>query len=210
MTETLDPDRAFALTHVPSPAKPAVEALFALDVRLGTIVATTTQPMVGQMRMTWWHEALSGLAAGDQRGEPVLDALAATVVGNAGIDGAMLARLVEGWEVLLDPLPLDEAALATYAEARGAALFALVAHVLGQPSEGAAGRSWVLADFAWRCSDAETAGRARGMAAETLRSGPEVATLPRALRILARLAAADVRNGAPVPRTFWRLLTTIR
>lgn len=210
MTDTLDPDRAFALTHVPPGAKPAVEALFALDVRLGAIVATTTQPMVGQMRMTWWHEALSGLNAGDERGEPVLDALAASVVGKAGIDGTMLARLVEGWEVLLDPLPLDDDTLATYADARGGALFALVARAVGQHTDGAAGAGWALADFAWRCSDADTAMRARRMAGERLGDTRQVGALPRSLRILARLARADVANGAPLPRTFWRLLTAIR
>lgn len=206
----LDPDRAFALTHVSQGAKPAVEALFALDARLGAIVATTTQPMVGQMRMTWWHEALSGLSAGDQRGEPVLDALAESVIGNGGIDGTMLARLVEGWEILLDPLPLDNDLLATFAEARGAALFALVARALGQVSDGTAGKGWALADFAWRCSDADTAARARTLAVESLGDKRRIADLPRPLRILARLASADVQNGAPLPRTFWRLLISIR
>lgn len=209
MTDTLDPDRAFALTHVPQAARSAVQALFTLDVRLGSIVATTTQPMVGQMRMTWWHEALTTLKPGEQRGEPVLDALAASVLDRGNIDGAVLARLVEGWEVLLDPLPLGEDALATYADARGAALFRLVATALGQPSDTGAGEGWALADFALRCSDRGTASRARAMAGQALNSA-RMGDLPRPLRILARLAAADVRHGASVPRSFWRLLTVIR
>lgn len=210
MTEALDPDRTFALTHVPGVIRPAVEAVFALDVRLGTIVASTTQPMVGQMRMTWWHEALTTLNAGEERGEPVLDALAGSVIGHQGIDGAMLARLVEGWEVLLDPLPLGEEALATYADARGTALFGLVAALLGQQSGGGhAGRGWALADFAWRCSDVETAAGARALAGDAM-DGARLGDLPRPLRILTRLAVADIRHGAPVPRSFWRLLTVIR
>jgi phytoene synthase len=209
VTEALDFDRAFALTHVPHDAKPAIEALFALDARLGTIVATTTQPMVGQMRMTWWHEAVSGLKAGDERGEPVLDALAAHILGHAGIDGAALAGLIDGWEVLLDPLPLGENVLATYADARGGTLFSLVARVLGKPIDVVAGRGWALADFAWHCSDAATATRARMMANDMLTSA-RMSDLPRPLRALARLARADVRHGAPERRSFWRLSASIR
>jgi hypothetical protein len=121
----------------------------------------------------------------------------------------MLARLIEGWEVLLDPLPLGAEALSTYADARGAALFGLIARALGGQSDDGAGRGWALADFAWRCSDAGTATRARDLAATALSSAKQ-GKLPRPLRILARLALSDVRNGAPVPRTFWRLLSAIR
>ena len=209
MTDLFDDDRNFALLHAPFPARAAISALWTLDQRLGAIVAGTTQPMVGQMRMTWWHEALTTLKTDGRRGEPVLDALADNVLGRMGIDGVALARLVEGWEVMLDPLPLGTDLLATYADARGSALFSLTARLLGRTSDDAAGRGWALADFAGRCSDPETATRARAMAAEAF-AAASIGRLPRPLRILARLAAGDIRRGAPIPRTFWRLVASIR
>ncbi|MEP6786345.1 MAG: squalene/phytoene synthase family protein [Sphingomonadales bacterium] len=205
----LDPDRAFALTHVPHAVRPALAALWALDQRLGSIVVSTTQPMVGQMRMTWWHEALTTLQAGVQRGEPILDALAEHVVGSHDIAGPVLARLVEGWEVLLDPLPFEEDVLQTYGEARGDRLFTLSAQMLGQSCDNGAGRGWALTDFALRCSDPGTGKRA-GMLARQALAKARIGRLPRALRVLARFASNDLRHGVPVPRTFWRLIASIR
>ena len=194
---------------MPHPARPAVAALFALDQRLGAIVATTTQPMVGQLRMTWWHDALTTLKPGDRRGEPVLDALAAHVLTPGDGGGPMLARLVEGWEGLLDPPPLADDVLAAHGDARGAALFSLVARAMGGTSDDAAGRGWALADYARRSADADTAARARTMAADAF-AAARIATLPRPLRALARLAGHDVRGGGGARRSLMRLIASIR
>lgn len=198
VTGPIDPDRDFALVHVPTSTRDAVAALWALDAALGRIVASTSQPMIGQMRLTWWHDAM---LAG-RGGEPVLAALT-THVHPIGIDGAALVPLVEGWEVLLDPLPLGADALYVHARARGDTLFALSAQAMGCPIAAGAGGGWALADFAGRCSDAVTARAAYAQARLRLRS---VDRLPRALRILAHLAARDAAAERRTPRTRWQLL----
>jgi phytoene synthase len=36
-------------------------AVQALDLELESVVAGTTEPMIGEIRLAWWREALQGL-----------------------------------------------------------------------------------------------------------------------------------------------------
>lgn len=193
-----DPERALVLAYAPADRREALGLLWRLDEQLGRIVATTTDPMVGQMRLTWWHDALAKLGEGHAPAEPLLQALAAI----PGLDGKTLTPLIEGWEVLLDPLPLDTDALCTFAEGRGAGLFAAAAGLLGggeAPGLGEAGRLWALVDLAFHISDRITAERAIAVArAITLPNH-----WPRSLRplgALATLARRDAAAGLDRPR----------
>jgi phytoene synthase len=196
-----DAERVLALGHVPKSHRPAVAALWQLDETLGRIVATTTEPMIGQMRLTWWHERLCALDAGERAAEPILAKMAVDVLPH-DVKGVDLALLIEGWEALLEPLPLSETTLTTYAEQRGGALFRMTDRLLGEQGSDAAGEGWALMDFALKCSDPVTAGRAAAMAADRLRTIPRMA---KPLRILARLARAKalrrLQSAAdPLPR----------
>lgn len=183
-------------------------ALWTLDATLGTIVASTTQPLVGQLRLTWWHEALSGLDKATVRGEPVLAALAGDVIATGRVDAAALALLVEGWEALLEPMPLDRVALESYADGR-AAMFDLSAAILGTLGDRPSARGWALADFALRCSDDVTAGRAWDLTAVALADAC-MSGLPRSLRSLARLTEADCALRERAKRSLWRRLRSLR
>lgn len=202
MIELADPDRAFALGHVPEPRRDAVASLWALDELLGQIVATTTQPMVGMMRLMWWRDAMSSGAGG----HPVLAGLTSVVA--RGIDRAALVTIVDGWEELLEPLPLTCGQLERYAQKRGACLFELTARLCDVTCPAVAGEGWALADFGLRCSDAMTSARALDMARVAL-AATDLATVPRPLRILVRLARRDVAAGQRVARTPWRLLRSV-
>jgi phytoene synthase len=69
--EALAAERALAIGYAPADRRAGLATLFALDARLGDILRTTREPMVGQMRLTWWHAALSGLGQDPPRAEPV-------------------------------------------------------------------------------------------------------------------------------------------
>lgn len=198
--EIVNQDLRFALLHAAPPARDAMAAVLALDETLGAIVAHTRDLFVGQLRLTWWHEALSTLQPSEHRGQPILDALAAS----RQVEPLRLLPIVEGWEALLDPLPLPDAALLAYATGRGATLFDAISRLSCGVTASSAGEVWALAEFANRCSDADTVSRAWSIAAARPMSLP--AGLPRPLRILARLAHADVVARARVERTRWRLL----
>ena len=53
-----DPERTLAVAYAPADKRPALTALFALDERFGAVVSSTSEPMIGLMRLAWWRERL--------------------------------------------------------------------------------------------------------------------------------------------------------
>lgn len=203
---SVDPERWLAVAYAPVGKRAGLGALFALDVTLGNVVASTTEPMIGAMRLAWWREAIEKLAGGEAPAEMVLQALDASLVRhNPGI-APMLAAMVDGWLALIEVDPLDEEALEIHAQARGAALFALAARHLGQDGLGEDnvrqwGRGWALVDLAARLSQPEARDRAIMMARRALMAKGRG---PRPLRALMALARRDAgtnlrarRPGSP-------------
>jgi phytoene synthase len=186
-----DPERALTLAYAPRAVRPALSLLWRLDEQLGAVVARGGDPAVVQMRLTWWHDALQNL----EHSRPV-DPLLIDLAETPRIDPHSLLPLIDGWEALLDPLPLSDEALTLHAEARGACLFRAAARLLRSDEEpaAAAGRLWSLVDLAFRISDRTTAERALSLAL------PVERRLPPALAPLPALAARDIRRGLDRPR----------
>lgn len=209
-------ERALAISYAPAAARPALAALLALDGRLGAILRATREPLVGQMRLTWWHDALHALDRAPPPAEPVLLALSAEVL-PCGVSGATLAAMVDGWEALLAE-PLDAAWIRRFAEARGGTLFRAGAAVLGVDTIGrgaadaaiaGAGEGWALADLAGNLADAGMASQARTLASERLAAAfaHRWSRATRPLGALALLARADLAGTPPgSPRRVARLL----
>lgn len=211
-----DPERSLALSYAAAARRPGLAALFALDDRLAAILRSTREPLIGQMRLTWWYEALRRLDIAPSPAEPVLAALQDTVL-PSGVSGAMLGKLTDGWDVLLEP-DLDDAAIERFGRDRGRHLFELAAHILSVSDDriGLAGEGWALADLAHRLT--ETSGRdlARARAREALDAAmrgrwPSSA---RALGALAVSARFDTGSESPLPgsprrvaRLAWHRLT---
>lgn len=196
------PDRALALGYARTGGE-TLHALFALDVTLARLALGTKEPLVAQMRLTWWHDALR---SAQPPAHPILRALSA-------VDGARAAAMVDGWQLLLDAP--DDAALAGFAHARGG-LFALAAAAIhADDPVDAAGRGWALADLALLTADPALARRARAAAAPLLAqaTGQHWSASGRALGALAHLARIDLdvpphEGGARrVARLAWHRLT---
>jgi phytoene synthase len=183
----LDPDRQLALAYAPARVRPALEALWRLDVTFAAILAAGRDPMASRLRLAWWREALEALDAGDPSAEPLLQALAAHVL-PSGVSGAELARMEEAWEILLSDQPLTADEQALYAALRGGLLFAQSARLLGAPDfpVEAAGQGWALVDLARHGSGRDDV---RIPGAESR------ARWPRALRPLGMLAALARRDA---------------
>lgn len=153
---------------------------------MADVVARTTQPALGAIKLAWWRERLEELDAGVVPAEPRLQAAAEQLL-TRGITGAQLAALEDGWAALLDAAP-DLAR----ADERGARLFGIGARLLGgdtaDASIAAAGRLYGAADI-WR----------RGLTENRLGYSSEqrwrVPTRARAMTGLAALAARDLRRG---------------
>src|SRR3546814_3754289 len=97
--------------------------------------------MLGQMRLTWWHDALTRLDAAPPPAEPVLGAVAAELL-PIGVTGTDLAALVAGWEELLEP-ELDDEGLMRHARERGGRLFTLAGRIVGMDRPAQIGRAHV-------------------------------------------------------------------
>ena len=211
-----DPEFGLALRYASPGALPALFALFALDSALAGILRTTREPLVGQMRLTWWHEALTRLDSAAPPAEPVLQALARDVVPR-GISGARLAGMIDGWEELLDAEALDDAAMGRHADARGGALFAMAGEIVGASDRDPvvpAGKGWALADLGRHLSDRSAAERALHLASVPLAEAGRVrwSRAARPLGALARIArmnlAVPLDQPLPIgaPRRVARLL----
>lgn len=201
--------RPLVLAHAPSKARADLSTLFELDDMLGRILASTTEPMIGQMRLTWWHDRLTALKDHAAPPEPLLAALKG-VVERHDIEGAAVAAMVNGWEALLDPMPLDQTALRQFADGRGAQLFAIAAQLFDTKVEKNMGAAWAAIDFAMHCSDRTTAMRAHELARRDLAS--HNISGPKPLKILAHIARAKANQSPdhvtkPVSR--WMILNAV-
>jgi len=183
-------DRDLVRLYWPVELRPAFDALLGIDDALAEVVATSTQPALGAIRLAWWREALERLDTSPPPPEPRLQAVAAELLPR-GIAGKAVAVLEDGWATLLDEEPDPERIAA-----RGERLFALLAQLLGGTDK--------LLDAAGRIYAYETA-RRRQLAANPHPPAEDIRKLaghrfPRRLRpvtALARLAARDARQ-APV------------
>lgn len=178
-----DLDRYLVTLWAPAKVRRGLFALWALDLELMAVARTTTEPMVGAIRLAWWRERLAGLDRGEVPAQPVLAEVAAAVLPE-GVSGASLGALEDGALALMQ----EPRELTAHVEARGPTLFAAAARLLG----GAPGAAGALGEI-WARGELRRLGEA-----VTERGATPAA--PRALRpllALARLGARD--HGADEP-----------
>ena len=118
-------DRDLVRLYWPVELRPAFDALFGIDDAMAEVVASSSQPALGAIRLAWWREALERLDTNAPPPEPRLQAAAAELLPR-GIKGADLAGLEYGWAALLDEEPDIERV-----GRRGAGLFAMAARLIG-------------------------------------------------------------------------------
>jgi len=196
----LDSDRRLALAYVPAAARPALEALWLLDVTFASVLATGTDRMISRIRLAWWRESLEKLDREAAPLEPLLQSLSAHVL-PAGVTGAELAAMEEGWAVLLSGAAPTGAELSAFARVRGGGLFRLSARLLGDsdfPVERA-GMLWALADLARHSAEPDEAEAAFSIA----RPQAQV-NWPRPLRPLGMLAVLARRDFERRPLSWER------
>lgn len=206
-----DPERALAVDYAPVFLRGGLQVLFALDERFGTIVANTTEPTIGLVRLAWWRETLERLDGAAAPAEPLLTAIGAEIIAR-GVAGRALADIEDGWAALLDGEP-DGAAVARHGRERGGKLFRAAADLLSSADEAvvAAGVGWALSDLAHRHSDPVVKAEARRQALVALATAPRRWPKPlRPLGALAVLARRDAEHAGPraqgSPRRVARML----
>ncbi|MEO9600677.1 hypothetical protein [Parasphingorhabdus sp.] len=182
-------------------AKPAdrdrYALLFALDTRFAEIFRSTSEVLIGQMRLTWWRDILTKTAADRPSGEPLIEQL--NLLETQGGNVTPLLTLLDGWEVMLEDFPWEQRQFDNYAIARGRGFFDFGLGGADSLSEGQAahGQAWALWDFARHCSDENMRRVAFERCTEILNSAqqPGFDRSGRPLSILCKLMIRDVKKG---------------
>lgn len=189
----LPPEAELAIAWSAPKVRGPLTTALKLDRRLARIVARTTEPMLGQMRLAWWREALGKPMAERPRGDRVLDAIGRDWAGRE----AALVAMVDGWEVLVTATALGPDEIDSFAAGRGAFFSASLDGAA--PADAArlalAGQRWALADAAASVSDAGE--RAALVLAGLGRQG-EGGRMPagqRGLAVLEALALRSLKHG---------------
>ncbi|MFU7528618.1 hypothetical protein [Qipengyuania sp. ASV99] len=187
-TENLPAEAVIAIAHTPPELRGALTILFELDQRLARIVAATTEPMLGQMRIAWWRDVLAKPAPDRPAGDAVLDGIGAHWMGRE----RALLDLVDGWEHMLAPPPLGEADAEALISARCEAILAVFGVHDGDTTTSfeAAARVWAIADVTAKVSHPEE----RALMLRLWQRQPALSErLPRKARGLAVLGALGAR-----------------
>lgn len=190
IAEPLGADRELALIHVPANVREALRALFAIDAAMADVVAKSSDPALGRIKLAWWRERLEELDEADPPAEPRLQQAAAELLPH-GLTGAQLAELEEGWATLLDAEPDPN-----LVGSRGALLFEIGGRLLASDDEflADAGALYALASVGRRGVPEML--KAAPAYLDRLR-GHRIASRLRPLTMLAKAAARDLRIEEP-------------
>ncbi|CAN7358382.1 squalene/phytoene synthase family protein [Phenylobacterium sp. LjRoot219] len=109
LVKRVDPDRWLSSRFIADPDERAdVIALYAYDHELARAPRVASNSLLGEIRLTWWREALDEIYEGRAvRRHPTAQALAA-VVGGRGLARAPLEAMIDARYRELDGQPLTE------------------------------------------------------------------------------------------------------
>jgi len=133
-----DRDRYQTALFAPADRREALFALYAFNYEIARVREIVTQPMLGQIRLQWWREAVAAAYAGaPARPHEVAEPLAVVIADHA-LTRVHFDRMIATRERdLTDEPPTSLAALEDYAEGTSATLLYLVLEVLGVPEPAA-------------------------------------------------------------------------
>jgi phytoene synthase len=147
----VDPDRWLASRFIADPkARADVIALYAFNYELARVAGGVSNALMGEIRLTWWREAMDEIAAGQPaRKHPTVEAVAA-----AGYPLKALAEMAEARMADLDAAPFEtEAQVLAYVDATAGAVMMLAAWRLDPKADPhavqSAARAYGLAGL-WR------------------------------------------------------------
>lgn len=77
--QKFDRDRYLTVLFAPSDRRPDLFALYAFNHEVAKVSAVVSEPMLGQIRLQWWREAIEEIYEGRPRNHQIVDALAAAI-----------------------------------------------------------------------------------------------------------------------------------
>lgn len=144
-----DRERYLTTLFAPAEQRPALLALYAFNLEIARTRETVSEPMLGQIRLQWWREALGEVYAGTPRRHQVVELMAVTLP-QSGISEESLLRLVDARARDLDPAPFATMQeLNDYVEGTAAGPLLLALDILGVPAGDSARQAAVDAGLAY-------------------------------------------------------------
>jgi NADH dehydrogenase [ubiquinone] 1 alpha subcomplex assembly factor 6 len=198
-----DRDRYTICAGVSPEARKALYALYAFNLEVAKIRETVSEPMLGQIRLQWWREAIDGIYQGTPRDHAVVTALAAAI-GRHNPPRERFERLIDAREFDLEDRQPDQVKdLVSYADATSGELSCLALHMLqvyeAKIFEKArlAGAAWALNGLLYavpfhaaqgRCYLPRVLTEEHGVSVDNLNAGSGDSNLCRVVAELATLA----------------------
>ncbi|HET6971980.1 MAG TPA: squalene/phytoene synthase family protein [Phenylobacterium sp.] len=149
LVRRVDPDRWLSSRFIDDPARRAdAVAIYAYDHELARAPRVASNPLLGEIRLTWWREALDEAYEGRHvRHHPTAQALAA-VIARRDLPREPLEALIDARYRELDPSPMTPDEAQAWARGLGRAAEAVV-RILDPATDAAAaveaGAAWALA-----------------------------------------------------------------
>lgn len=164
LVEKSDPDRFAATMAAPPAARPRLWPLYAYNLELARAAWVSPEPLVCQMRLQWWVDAVGQMGHAAPLAHEVAGPLG-VVVRKASLPVALLQEMAEArfWDIAREPFA-DGAALWSYLDATAGNLMWAAALACGSPTSAEP----AVRDFAggaglanWFCAVAELMARNR-------------------------------------------------
>ncbi|EPX78941.1 squalene/phytoene synthase family protein [Litoreibacter arenae] len=193
LVERADPERFSAAQLGTETAQKVLWPLYAMNVEVSRAPWVTQEPMIAEMRLQWWRDALEEIAEGKPiRAHEVTTALGAAI---GAREAALLDELVQArrWDIYKDGFD-DEAALLAYLDNTAGLLMWAGALALGAPEDAKAdviayGRAAGLARFLQAAPELEARGRR-----------PLVDGTPEGVRVLCKTVLSDMPKATTLKR----------
>lgn len=190
----LTPPARLAIAYAPRTVRKAFSVLLRFDARLASIVGRASEPLIGQMKLAWWRDALLGEPGTRPKGEPLLGEFE-----NCGtqIPDEMVEQLISAWEMLLVADDWPHSIIEEFGRLRGQAIFSTYANLASSKCDAASlGAVWAINDLRMQFGDRVPIPPSGKLDEGAIRG------MPRPLSVLA-MSARDVTG----PRLVWHALT---
>ena len=147
MVRRLDKDRFLAALFAPEPARSRLMALYAFNLEVARTRENVSEPMIGEIRLQWWRDALDAIYKGTPPEHEVAQSLAEAIEAS-GLERTTLDRLIDArtFDLYDDPMQ-TRADLQAYLDGTSSALMEAGVALVGrggvdQETIKAAGQAW--------------------------------------------------------------------
>lgn len=205
LVRRVDPDRWLSSRFIgDAQARADVVTLYAYDHELARAPRVASNPILGEIRLTWWREALDEVFDGREvRRHPTAQALA-EMIRRRGMPREPFEALIDARYRELDPAPMSATEAETWARNTGGRIAEMAVAILDPGADplaaNAAGTAWSLSRRADRAQFDHVRREARGLA-----RGLSVAAFPAVAH-----AALGGAAGSELGRRLRILLAVVR